>query len=300
MYDEKLKKLCSQLKTDEPMDRHTSFRAGGRARYFAEASDVEELRALLRYAGAVGIPHYILGKGSNTLVSDRGYDGLIIKLGEAWSALEYDESTGLITAGAGAGMASVAVLALKHGLSGFEGLSGIPGSIGGAVAMNAGAYGYEMSGVLSSVRLLDEELNEISLNKDELDLGYRHSIFTDSGRIALSAVIKLEKGSPDAISEKMRDLAEKRAKNQPLELPSAGSTFKRPEGYFAGRLIEDSGLKGVCVGDACVSEKHAGFVVNKGGASATEIYQLICYIRSKVYAEFGVRLEPEVRLIGEF
>lgn len=293
-----IKDCCKELLLDEPMSKHTSFLAGGKAKYFAKPDGVEELRALLSYARTHSLDYLVMGKGSNILVSDSGYQGLVIMIGKAFSGIKVKEN--VVEAGSGASMASVANVILENSLTGFEGLSGIPGSIGGAIAMNAGAYGYETGNILEEAEFLDDELNLRSLPLSKLDMGYRRSIFSDKSYVILKAKFRLRKDEQAAIKERMDDFKQRRLNNQPLQYASAGSTFKRPEGYFAGKLIQDAGLKGVNIGEACVSEKHSGFVINKGGATATDIYKLICYIQAKVYAEFKVRLEPEVKLIGDF
>lgn len=298
MSVEKIEDCCKGLLFQEPMSKHTSFSAGGLAKYFAKPETMDELILLLDYAKENKIKHFIMGRGSNVLVSDLGYDGLIIQIGSAFSNIEIKDE--IVEAQSGATMGAIAVSILNHSLSGFEGLSGIPGSIGGAVAMNAGAYGYETKNILEEVEFLDEELRIRRLPLSELDMGYRHSIFTERDYVIVRARFRLEKDDKAAIKARMDEFNQRRAANQPLQYASAGSTFKRPEGYFAGKLIQDAGLKGVNVGEAYVSEKHAGFVVNKGGATATDIYELICYIQAKVYADSGVKLEPEVKLIGDF
>lgn len=298
MSVETIEDCCKKLLFDEPMSKHTSFSAGGAAKYFARPETIDELIGLLDYAKKNKIKYFIMGKGSNLLVSDSGYDGLIIQIGSAFSKIEIQERK--VEVQSGAAMGAVAAAILNHSLSGFEGLSGIPGSIGGAVAMNAGAYGYEIKNILETVEFLDSELQIKSLPVSELDMRYRHSIFTENNYVILKARFCLEKDETSAIKARTDKLNQKRTANQPLQYASAGSTFKRPEGHFAGKLIEEAGLKGVNVGGAYVSEKHAGFVVNKGGAAATDIYELICYIQAKVYAAFGVKLEPEVKLIGDF
>ena len=298
MSIETIEDCCKKLLFDEPMSKHTSFSAGGAAKYFARPETIDELIGLLDYAKKNKIKYFIMGKGSNLLVSDSGYDGLIIQIGSAFSKIEIQERKVEVQSGAAMGVVAAAIL--NHSLSGFEGLSGIPGSIGGAVAMNAGAYGYETKNILETVEFLDSELQIKSLPVSELDMRYRHSIFTEHNYVILKARFCLEKDEISAIKARTDKFNQKRTANQPLQYASAGSTFKRPEGHFAGKLIEEAGLKGVNVGGAYVSEKHAGFVVNKGGAAATDIYELICYIQAKVYADFGVKLEPEVKLIGDF
>lgn len=287
-----------RIKNNEDMSKHSSFKAGGRARYFAEPISDYEVLECLSYADSNGLKYCVIGNGSNILVSDSGYDGLIIKLGEKMSDIRVENDR--IIAEAGALMKDINIKALENSLSGFEGLSGIPGSIGGAVAMNAGAYDYETKNIVKSVRLINENKEIVTKNIDELDMSYRHSIFSDKKNIALSVELLLKKGALEKIKKETDAYTDRRAKSQPLEYPSAGSTFKRPNGYFVGPLIEDTNLKGVAVGDAAVSNKHAGFVINKGKATATDIYELICLIIARVYAKHGVKLKPEVKLIGDF
>lgn len=286
------------MRYDEPMSKHSTFLAGGKARYFVSPKNVDELRMSIECARKNGVAYYVIGRGSNILVSDKGYDGLIIHIGNDFANIVMDN--GRLYAAAGALLSAVAIEAINCAILGFEGLAGIPGSIGGAVAMNAGAYGYDLSQILDSVDILDEDLSEKTLRLDELELGYRHSIFSDTEKIVIGASFIARIGNKDEIRLRTEEFKEKRKASQPLNYGSAGSTFKRPEGYYAGQLIESANLKGVCVGDAQVSMKHAGFIVNKGNACASEIYELICYVTAQVYAVHGVRLEPEVRLIGEF
>lgn len=296
------------------MSKYTSFRAGGRAALLIEADDVGELREMLQAVTAAGVPHMILGNGSNTLFRDSGYDGVVIKLGEGFAnvALDGDDSDGacdggeqaaagkkLVTCGTAVLLSSLARTLLDNSLTGFEFASGIPGSLGGALFMNAGAYGGEMKQVVRSVRAVSSDGSEERIFTDEeMQFGYRHSVLETNGYIAVSVVLEFERGDRDEIAETMRELASKRNSKQPVQYPSAGSTFKRPEGYFAGKLIEDAGLKGVTVGGAQVSTLHSGFIINRGGATATDIIELITLVQNRVYDEFGVMLQPEVRIIG--
>ena len=283
---------------DEPMKNHTSFRVGGPADYFVMPETNEELKKLEALCISERKSYYIVGNGSNLLVSDEGYRGVIIHLGRNMSRVEVDGE--LVTAQAGALLSAIAAKALEHELTGFEFAAGIPGSLGGACVMNAGAYGGEMKDVLESVTVLTKEGEVLSLQKEELELGYRTSIIEKKHYVVLEATLKLSRGDKANIKEIMDDLRQRRVSKQPLEYPSAGSTFKRPEGYFAGKLIQDAGLKGYQVGGAQVSEKHAGFVINKEHASAADIYELMCQVSAKVEAEFGVGLEPEVKRLGDF
>lgn len=281
----------------EPMAKHTTFRIGGPADYFCSPA-MEVLADVLKLAKKHSIPVTVIGNGSNLLVGDKGVRGLVIEIGKNMSEIEL--SGHKIVAQAGALLSKVANTALSNSLSGMECLAGIPGSIGGAVVMNAGAYGKEMKDVLESVRVLtsDNEMKELTV--DELELSYRHSIIPQENYIVLEATLILAEGDKDAIKAKMDELKEQRVTKQPLNYPSAGSTFKRPEGYFAGKLIMDAGLRGYTVGGAQVSEKHCGFVINAGNATASDVRQLMSDVNEKVTAQFGVGLEPEVKMIGEF
>ena len=302
------------LLQDEPMKKHTTFRIGGPADYYAEP-DMSRISKLIEMAKACDMPVTVIGNGSNLLVGDKGIRGLVIGIGKGLSEIEVTEAVAqqstaqdftaqdnchIITAGAGAILAAVAAKAAEASLSGLEFASGIPGSVGGAVVMNAGAYGGEMKDVLTSVRVMTEEGEIMELPAEKLGLGYRTSIIPEKRYIVLGAVISLTEGKKEEIKAQMDDLRQKRVSKQPLEYPSAGSTFKRPEGYFAGKLIMDAGLRGYAVGDAQVSEKHCGFVINRGNATAAEILQLMKDVQERVKKQSGVTLEPEVKMIGEF
>lgn len=326
--------------TDEPMSAHTTFKAGGIADYYVEATSEDVLSSLLRFLNEQNYPFYIVGNGSNLLVSDEGYRGVIITLvGEFCEVYtdtqehirkaadgENDDMHGsemsdssdkvitcdslenlmtrdlsdkvIIHAGAGCLLSKAASVAASNSLTGLEFASGIPGSMGGAIVMNAGAYGGEMSQVVKGVRAMDMSGDIVELKLEELELGYRTSIFKKEKMIVLGVDMVLEKGNETDIRAKMNDLNSQRKAKQPLEYPSAGSTFKRPEGYFAGKLIMEAGLKGFTVGGACVSEKHCGFIINKGEATATDIKQLMDEVVIKVKENSGVTLEPEVCLLG--
>ena len=286
-----------EVRINEPMMKHTSFRAGGAAEWFAIPENVEELKAVLAACRKADTPWYVIGNGSNLLVSDKGFPGVIISTGK-FDRLEVNGTE--ITVGAGVMLSRMANTAYKAGLTGLEFAAGIPGTVGGACVMNAGAYGSEMKNVLKTVTVLTAEGNVETLPAEELELGYRTSVIPKRGYLVLEAVVSLSEGNMDEIKAVMDDLAFRRKDKQPLEFPSAGSTFKRPEGYFAGKLIEDCGLKGFSVGGAQVSEKHAGFVINKGGATAADIYRLCKEVEQKVRAEFGISLEMEVKLLGNF
>ena len=299
----KLQILIPELKLSKnvSMAGYCSFRAGGQAGALAEVSDTEQLRKLLTYVTEENIDHIILGNGTNTLFEDGVYEGLVIKLddsSETFNFLEEVEDGETLKVGAAMLLSTASKMAAERSLAGMEGLSGIPGSVGGAVFMNAGAYGYEMKDVLVSAHAVSPDgKDERDFTLEEMDLSYRHSAFMANGYIVTSAILKLSKDDPEAIKARMADFNERRVTKQPLRYPSAGSTFKRPEGYFAGKLIEDSGLKGLTVGGAQVSTLHAGFVVNVGNATATDILELMSLVQDTVMDKFGVQLEPEVRII---
>lgn len=288
--------LEDELFTEEKLAKHTTFRIGGPAAFYAVPSDINRLKAVKQYCISNKIHHYLLGKGSNVLFSDEGFDGVIIELGSRISDVAMLSET-RIEAQAGISLARLSSFVAEKSLTGFEFASGIPGTLGGAVTMNAGAYGGEIKDCLVSATVLDDSGNIKILTNEELKLGYRTSVIQTEGHVVLSAILDLQKGVQEDILEKMRDLNARRREKQPLEYGSAGSTFKRPEGYFAGKLIEDSGLRGYRVGDAMVSEKHCGFVVNVGNATAAEVMQVITDVQKKVKDTFQVELEPEVRLI---
>lgn len=280
------------------MRQYTSFRAGGSAAEMVIVENVEELREVLDEIKRDGRKSIILGNGSNTLISDKGFDGLVVKLGDGFAHVIVEED-GLVC-GTAALMSVVAKIALQQDFTGFEPLSGIPGSLGGAVFMNAGAYGGEMKDIVESVDLVSRDGKTLRTVKGEdMDFGYRHSILEETGEIAVSVRLKLAKGDHEEIAAKMQELTKRRNEKQPVQYPSAGSFFKRPTGYFAGKLVQDAGLKGLTVGGAQVSELHSGFVINIGGATATDIIDLMHLVQNTVYDKFGVRLEPEVRIIGE-
>ena len=285
------------LRRGEPMARHTTFRVGGPAALMALPRGEEELRAVLALAAQEGVRPFFLGKGSNLLVADEGVDAFLIKLAGGLTRLERRGETGLYAA-SGVTLAQAAAFAAEQGLTGLEFAHGIPGTLGGGVFMNAGAYDGELAQVIAWVDCLDLEGQPHRLAGPELELGYRHSVFSRLPWLITGAGLDLTPGDPQAIRAKMADLAQRRRAKQPLEYPSAGSTFKRPAGHFAGGLIEQCGLKGTAVGGAQVSEKHAGFVINTGGATCRDILTLIRLVRDTVRRETGVELEPEVRLLG--
>ncbi len=287
-----------QIKPEEPMKNHVTFRVGGPADFFVTPKNYEELSWVLKCCAKYEMPCYIMGNGSNLLVSDQGYRGVVIQLFRQLNDIQCEGN--VIRAQAGALLSAVANRALEEKLTGFEFAAGIPGTLGGACVMNAGAYGGEMKDVLKSVTVLTREGERITLQKNELELGYRTSIIAKKDYIVLEAEIELEAGDAEVIKAVMDDLKERRTTKQPLEYPSAGSTFKRPEGYFAGKLIQESGLQGFQVGGAQVSEKHCGFVINKDQATAADIAELIRQVQDRVEEKFGVRLETEVKRLGEF
>ena len=284
--------------TDEPMKQHTTFKIGGPADYFLVPESGEEAGEIIKICKQTDIPYFILGNGSNLLVGDGGYRGVVIQIYRNMSAVTTEGT--IITAQAGALLSSVAAVAKNASLTGFEFAGGIPGTVGGAAVMNAGAYGGEMKDVLVEVTVMDADGNIFTIPAEKLELGYRTSIIKKAGYIVWEAKIRLEEGNQEAIRERMKELTIQRTTKQPLEFPSAGSTFKRPEGYFAGKLVMDSGLRGYQVGGARVSEKHCGFVINAGGATAKDVRTLMENVRDIVYKKYGVTLEPEVKFLGEF
>lgn len=303
MNSEIIKKFCDLLGeervfTGEAMSRHTTFKIGGPADYFLMPDKDTDVGRIVKICKESAIPYFILGNGSNLLVGDGGYRGAVIQIYKNMSAVIVEGTE--ITVQAGALLSSVAAAAKNAALTGFEFAGGIPGTMGGAVVMNAGAYGGEMKDVLTEVTVMDEEGEIVTLPADKLELGYRTSIIKTAGYIVLEAKLQLKEGNPEVIRETMKDLTIRRTTKQPLEYPSAGSTFKRPEGYFAGKLIMDSGLAGYQVGGAQVSEKHCGFVINAGGATARDVRTLMDNVRDIVYKKYGVTLEPEVKFLGDF
>ncbi|MDO5344358.1 MAG: UDP-N-acetylmuramate dehydrogenase [Lachnospiraceae bacterium] len=283
---------------DEPLCRHTTFRIGGPADFFVTPDCVSVLEGLVAFCREREVPFYILGNGSNLLVGDKGYRGVIIQLCKNLNQIKTaDES---ILAQAGAMLSAIARAALEEGLTGLEFASGIPGTLGGAVMMNAGAYGGEMKNVVRRVRVLSREGEILELTGEQMEFGYRTSAVEKEKYIVLEAELGLRRGDREQISACMKELQERRVEKQPLNMPSAGSTFKRPEGYFAGKLIMDAGLRGFSVGGAQISEKHCGFVINKGGATAADVRELMRQVNARVQEKFGVSLEPEVKMLGEF
>lgn len=287
-----------QILVQEPMKAHTTFRIGGPADYFVTPKDANQVSHIIRVCQEYQIPYYIMGNGSNLLVGDRGFRGVIIQI--------YKEMNQVIVEGvelkvqAGALLSRIASEALGNELGGFEFAAGIPGTIGGAAVMNAGAYGGEMKDVLKDVTVLDEKGNLLVIEAKDLELGYRTSIIAKKGYVVVGATIALSKDKKEDIQARMDDYKKRRTTKQPLEFPSAGSTFKRPEGYFVGKLVQDAGLRGFQVGGAAVSERHCGFLINKDNATAADVLELMKQVSKKVQEQFGVELEPEVKRIGEF
>lgn len=299
LYEELCKAAGAEnVQKDEPMSRHTTFRVGGAADYFVTPNEEEQVRELVLLLRKEGVPYYIMGNGSNLLVGDKGYRGVMIQIYKNMNAIRTEDE--MIYAQAGALLSKVSAQALANGLTGMEFASGIPGTIGGAVMMNAGAYGGEMKQILTDACVLTQQGELKVVPAEQMELGYRTSVFAKEQDVILNARLKLKKGDAESVRAYMEELKEKRVTKQPLEFPSAGSTFKRPEGHFAGKLIQDAGLRGFQVGGAQVSEKHCGFVINRGNATAADIVSLMEQVTDRVENMFGVRLEPEVKRIGEF
>lgn len=283
---------AENIALDEPMSKHTTFRIGGNADCLLQIESAEQLSKVKNYLGKLEMPYFVLGNGSNLLVSDEGYRGVILAVAEKMSDVTVEGNT--IIAQAGAPMSKIARVALENGLTGFEFASGIPGTIGGGVVMNAGAYDGELKQVVTYVKVVDAEGNVLELDNEDMEFGYRTSAIKHSDFTAVEVGICLQPGEKEAIKARMDELSSKRREKQPLEFPSAGSTFKRPEGHFAGALIMNADLRGFQIGGAQVSEKHCGFVINKGGATAADVEAVIAHVQEKVKEQFGVDLEPEV------
>ena len=282
----------------EPMSRHTTFRVGGEADCLVELENEEQLRKVQHYLYLVEIPFVVLGNGSNVLISDEGYRGVVLQIGKKMNKVTVEGNR--VKAQAGALMSQVAAAALSNGLTGLEFASGIPGTVGGGVVMNAGAYGGEMKQVVETVTVVNKDSEIMVLDNEAMEFGYRHSTIKNQPFVVTEVTFVLQPGDKTQIKALMDDLASRRRDKQPLEFPSAGSVFKRPAGHFAGKLIQDAGLKGTRIGGAEVSPKHAGFIVNVGGATSTDVYRLIRHVQERVMAEFGVMLEREVELLGDF
>ena len=287
---------AENISIKEPMKKHTTFRIGGEADLFLRMENPHQLKEVQNYLQKLGMPYYILGNGSNLLVSDEGYRGVILEIADKMNTIRVEGNS--IIAQAGALMSKIAHVAYEHGLTGIEFAAGIPGTIGGGVVMNAGAYGGELKNVVTTVEVLDQNGEFLSLDNQTMEFGYRTSILKKHPFIVTEVRMELQEGCKDEIKATMDDLAAKRREKQPLEYPSAGSTFKRPEGHFTGKLIMDAGLRGYQVGGAQVSEKHCGFVINKGEATAADVKQLVADVQQEVKKQFDVELEPEVIFLG--
>ena len=285
------------VKVDEPMKKHISFKVGGPADFLVKPKTEKELMEVIKLVKKENIPFLVIGNGSNLLVKDGGIRGIVIELSDNFN--NYEIEGNIMKAQSGALLSILGRNAFKNSLTGFEFASGIPGTLGGALAMNAGAYGGEMKQVVKTVRLMDTDGNIFELSNEEMKFEYRRSILTTNDYIVLSAVIELQEGNAEEIKEAMADYANRRSTKQPLNFPSAGSTFKRPEGHFAAKLIDDCGLRGLSIRGAQVSDKHCGFVINSGEASAKDILDLIFIVKSTVNAKFGIMLEEEVKILGE-
>ena len=283
---------------EEPMHKHTTFRVGGPAEVFVTVENKEQLEKIIKYLNLVERPYFILGNGSNLLVGDKGYRGVIIRLGGEFNTLKTEGT--LLTAGASVLLSAAAREAMENGLTGMEFASGIPGSIGGGVKMNAGAYDGEMRQIVESVQVMYKDGSILDLDNETMEFGYRNSVIKNRPYVVLQVSLRLQPGNREEILARMNELAARRKEKQPLEFASAGSTFKRPEGYFAGKLIMDSGLRGARIGGAQISEKHCGFVINDGTATAADIAELTQEVSETVKEKFGVTLEPEVILLGDF
>ena len=286
-----------QILLNESMKKHTSFRIGGPADIMVVPHDTEQVKTAIEIFKAHNIPYFIMGRGSNLLVRDKGIRGGVIKLADGFSKAKVTDRQ--IQAQAGILLSSLSNLALRAELTGLEFASGIPGTLGGAVAMNAGACGGEIKDVIEKVIVLDENQKVLSFTNSEMNFGYRKSIVQNTKMIVLEVYMTLEKGNYQESKEKIKELTKRRREKQPLNYPSAGSTFKRPVGYYAGKLIQDSGLKGMRVGNAQISELHSGFIINMGDATAEDVIKLIEKVKTRVYDRFGVNLEPELKIIGE-
>jgi len=299
IYDElSLRIDKNRMILNAPMREYTSFKAGGNAALLVQPENAEELSYALKVVSEHEMKHLLIGNGSNILIRDSGYQGVVLRIGEPFQEIKVTSDR--IEAGAGVLLSVAAREACKASLTGFEFAAGIPGTIGGAVFMNAGAYDGEISQIIESAEILSKDGSRVfSINKKELELSYRHSILQTTGDVLLKATFLLEKGDPEKINTRMRELSARRIEKQPLSFPSAGSFFKRPHNHFAGKLIQDAGLSGLTLGGAQVSPLHAGFIINTGGATATDIIDLMEIIKNTVFEEFGILLEPEVRIIGE-
>ncbi len=288
-------KISENVVFDEEMKKHTTFKIGGKSDAFIKVKSVDEIQKVLDFCKNNGVECFIMGNGSNLLVGDNGIRGVVMQIDMTDCEIDGEK----VTAQSGILMSSLAKRILAAEMTGFEFASGIPGTLGGGIFMNAGAYGGELKDIIEEVTYIDEDNKIKTAKQPELNFGYRHSMFSDRNCVILSCVMNLSKGNYEEIKAKMADFTQRRNEKQPVNMPSAGSTFKRPQGYFAGKLIQDAGLMGYSIGGAQVSEKHAGFVVNKGGATASDVMKLIEHIQKTVKEKFDVTLEPEIRLIGE-
>lgn len=295
----KQEELEQKIIFDEPMKKHTSFKIGGTADYFFKATTLEELQNIIKFAKIKELPITIIGNGSNLLVTDKGIRGLVIKIDIKKLKIEKKDEFAVIEVGAGNKLMALATKMKDEELSGLEGLSGIPGSVGGAIVMNAGAYGKEMKDVVLSTTCMDKNGKLYIFSNEEQEFSYRNSIFQKKDYIIIETKLKLEYGKKDEIQKKMEEYFKSRKEKQPIEYPSAGSSFKRQEGIITAKLIDDVGLKGYKIGGAQVSEKHAGFIVNYNNATATDVINLINYIKEKVYSKYGIKIEEEIKIIGE-
>ena len=289
--------LCGRVETGTPMKELTTMRVGGAADCVVYAKNIEDIKKVVRGCAENGVPLTVVGRGSNLIVRDGGLRGVVLQLGKDFGEIAVEENR--ITAQAGATLGALSRAALENGLEGLEFAEGIPGSVGGGVYMNAGAYGGEMAQVLTKVCVLQKDGTVAEMSKEELDMRYRHTKLMELGCVVLEAEFELKQGDKEEIAARMADFAQRRREKQPIQYPSSGSFFKRPEGYFAGKLIQDAGLKGATIGGAQISELHAGFMINVGGATASDILDLMEKVQNEVMAQFGVQLEPEVRIIGE-
>ncbi|HIY59881.1 MAG TPA: UDP-N-acetylmuramate dehydrogenase [Candidatus Eisenbergiella pullistercoris] len=289
---------AENIRQQEPMSEHTTFRVGGPAEVFVTADDRQQLEKVIRYLNLTGWPFFLLGNGSNLLVGDKGYRGVVIRLGREFEKIRTEGNR--LTCGAAVSLAKAAKTAMESGLAGLEFASGIPGSVGGGVRMNAGAYGGELGALVESVVVMAKDGSLMELDNDTMEFSYRRSVLKDRPYVVLEVTMRLSDGNREEILARMNDLAAKRKQKQPLEYASAGSTFKRPEGYFAGKLIMDAGLRGARIGGARVSDKHCGFIINDGTATAADIAELIAEVSERVKERFGVSLEPEVIFLGDF
>ena len=288
------------IKLNEPMSKHTSFKTGGIAEYYIKAENIKQIKNVVKYARENNIPLHIIGNGSNILVSDKGVKGIILKISLEKIEIKLEDEDVIVNVGAGVKIMALAQKLLQQSITGFEELSGIPGTIGGAIKMNAGAYGKEMKDIVISTLYMDDEGNILELTNEEQEFSYRHSTFFENNYIILETKLHFKKGNSNEIKEKMDKCLIQRNEKQPTEFPSAGSTFKRGKDYITAKLIDDCGLKGYSIGGAQVSEKHAGFIINKGNATSQDIFNLIIYVKQEVFKKFKIKIKEEIEYIGEF